>query len=166
MCWCTVLPCPPPRFASLPLLSVQGCLRGRPAIFALAPLSMEGRASFQGLPLRQPPPFSPSPRSPSKEGCHSRDYLCGSPHHSRPHPLSAILTPTRPRHPPPTRKSSVPFSCPCHPRIFGSGVRSGCLARAPPRAVREHGGSFAHVRGCWELRSPSHARLLLCSFTR
>jgi hypothetical protein len=67
------------------------------------------------------PPSSPSPRSPSKEG--AIPAFQGLPHHSRPRPLSGILTPTR--HPcPSTRKSSAPLpllpSSPRHPWIRGS----------------------------------------------
>jgi hypothetical protein len=68
----------PPRFASLsPALC--GC--------------MEGRNSRDASAAAPPS----SPRSPSKEGRHSRDYLYGSPHHSRPRPLSAILANGRKR---------------------------------------------------------------------
>jgi hypothetical protein len=107
------------------------------------------------------PPSLPSPRSASMEGRRSRDYLRGSPHHSRPRargglrappppppppatpcprssPLRAILAPRPPAHPAilallragPRR----PFPYPHRPRVFVSGVRSGCLASPGPTA--------------------------------
>jgi hypothetical protein len=54
----------------------------------------------------------------------------GITHHSRPRPLSAILAPTRTRHPcPPTRKSSAPLPLPTSSRKGLSSPRKGSSSR-------------------------------------